>query len=65
MNQLLEKSLNFNEVSTMKIKNALSHKVDLIPYSSQEDTKIAIVVPSESTNNLALSEFTMYTICII
>lgn len=49
----------------MKIQNSLSQKVDLIPYSSQEDTNITIVVPSESTKNLSLSEFTMYTICII
>lgn len=55
VNQLLEKSINFNEVSTIKVKNSLSYKVDLIPYSSQEGTNMTIVVPSESTKNLSLN----------
>lgn len=56
VNQLLQESINFQEVSLLKIENAFSHKVDLIPYKSQKDTKITIVVPSERTKNLSLSK---------
>lgn len=58
---LHKKSLNFNDVSTLEIKNSMSGKVDLIPYKSQKDTNITIVIPSEKTKNLSLSKYkTMY-----
>lgn len=44
----------------MKIKNTMSEKVDLIPYKSQKDTNITIVVPSEKTKNLSLSKYIIY-----
>lgn len=34
----------------------MSNKVHLIPFKTQEDTSIAIVTPSEETNNLSLSK---------
>lgn len=60
VNELLEQSINFNGVSTLKVKNSLSSKVDLIPYRSQEDTTITVVIPSEETSNLSLSELKIY-----
>lgn len=54
---LHKKSLNFNDVSTLEIKNSMSGKVDLIPYKSQKDTNITIVIPSEKTKNLSLSKY--------
>lgn len=55
-----EQFINFKDVSTLKINNTLSSKVDLIPYKSLEDTTISIVVPSEETSNLSLSELKIY-----
>jgi len=48
--------MSFNEVRKLEIKNAMSDKVDLIPYRSQEGTNITIVTPCESTSNLSLSK---------
>jgi len=53
---LQDNLIHFDEVSMARIKNTMSHKVHLIPYKSEENTKITIVVPSEETNNLSLSK---------
>ncbi|KAE9544246.1 hypothetical protein AGLY_001425 [Aphis glycines] len=55
INDLLTQSISFNEVKKLEIKNAMSDKVDLIPYRSQEGTNITIVTPCESTSNLSLN----------
>ncbi|KAL4085020.1 hypothetical protein QTP88_027864 [Uroleucon formosanum] len=55
INNLLSKSISFNELRKLEIKNTMSDKVDLIPYRSQEGTNITIVTPSERTSNLSLN----------
>lgn len=60
INNLLSKSISFNELRKLEIKNTMSDKVDLIPYRSQEGTNITIVTPSERTSNLSLSKYNVY-----
>ncbi|XP_025425604.1 uncharacterized protein LOC112694373, partial [Sipha flava] len=55
INELHQKSINFNDVKKLNIINSLSNKIDMIPYRSQEDTNITIITPSENTSNLSLN----------
>jgi hypothetical protein len=53
--ELNGKVIPFNRGSTLKISNTMSHKIDLIPYRSLDDTNITIVIPSENTKKLSLN----------
>jgi len=55
ISELNGKVIPFNRGSTLKIANTMSHKIDLIPYRSLDDTNITIVIPSENTKKLSLS----------
>lgn len=56
INELKGKSLNFYDLSTLKIENTLSTKIDIIPYRNVEETNMTVVVPSEITKKLSLSK---------
>jgi hypothetical protein len=62
INELHQKSINFNDVKKLNIINSLSNKIDMIPYRSQEDTNITIITPSENTSNLSLSKLSIFRI---
>ncbi|VVC41866.1 Hypothetical protein CINCED_3A019261 [Cinara cedri] len=55
ISELQDKKIDFDNVSSLKIPNSMSEKVDVIPYKNQEKTTMTIITPSENTKKLSLN----------
>ncbi|XP_050537097.1 uncharacterized protein LOC126903126 isoform X2 [Daktulosphaira vitifoliae] len=60
MEDMIGKTIDFDNLTVLKSNNLLSHKIDVIPLRCQEETKITIIAPSNQTKQLSLNVIPLY-----